>query len=88
MKETDTSETERESYRRREKSCVGGDSRRRERESSGEHNTDLEMLTWCRAWRRRMMRVMLRSVASVRECCVVVVLLVVVAVAGCNGALD
>lgn len=35
-----------------------------------------------------MMRVMLRSVASVRECCVVVVLLVVVAVAGCNGALD
>lgn len=54
----------------------------RERESRGgayraQHR--FEMLTWCRAWRRRMM--VMRSV--VRECVVRLV-----AVAGCNGALD
>lgn len=82
-------QTVRQSDRRRERervgACVGGDCRRRqiERERGGAYRAQhrFEMLTWCRAWRRRMM--VMRSVASVRECVVRLV-----ALAGCNGALD
>lgn len=85
-------QTVRQSDRRRERESRSVCRRRlqeetdieRERESRGgayraQHR--FEMLTWCRAWRRRMM--VMRSVASVRECVVRLV-----AVAGCNGALD